>query len=134
MTMAGLPLVEQLPPPNGSAIVLLGGDETLARGLRRAGYQIDRHALDTGPLAQTAEHRSGFVPPVVEWPRPRVAIAAPNARRAKAPVAHRQTIRSRRRASRAPGSVAGEASAHPPGDSDDGTRHQPLPGDCVRDG
>ena len=67
MTMAGLPLVEQLPPPNGSAIVLLGGDETLAGALRRAGYQVDRHALDTGPLALPPEQRCGstFVPPVV---------------------------------------------------------------------
>src|SRR5918998_3067379 len=55
MTMAGLPLVEQLPPANGSAIVLLGGDETLAEALRRAGYRVDRHALDTGPLVQPRE-------------------------------------------------------------------------------
>ena len=72
MTMAGLPLLEQLPPPNGSAIVLLGGDETLAGALRRAGYRVDRHALDTGPLVPPPEQRctSTFVPPVVTWPQP----------------------------------------------------------------
>jgi SAM-dependent methyltransferase len=72
MTMAGLPLLEQLPPPNGSAIVLLGGDETLAEALRRTGYQVDRHALDTGPLVPPPEQRctSTFVPPVVIWPHP----------------------------------------------------------------
>ena len=72
MVMAGLPLVEHLPPPDGSAIVLLGGDETLARSLHRAGYQIDRHALDTRPLAPIPEQRrtATFVPPVVAWPHP----------------------------------------------------------------
>ncbi len=72
MTMAGLPLVEHLPPPNGSAILLLGGDDTLARALCRAGYRVDRHALDTSPLVQLPEQRctSTFVPPVVAWPQP----------------------------------------------------------------
>jgi SAM-dependent methyltransferase len=72
MTMAGLPLVEHLPPSNGSALVLLGGDDTLARALRRAGYRVDRHALDTGPLVPLPEQRctSTFVPPVVVWPQP----------------------------------------------------------------
>jgi SAM-dependent methyltransferase len=72
MTMAGLPLVEHLPAPDGSAIVLLGGEDTLARALRRAGYRVDRHALDTGPLAPLSEQRctSTFVPPVVTWPYP----------------------------------------------------------------
>ena len=72
MTMAGLPLVEHLPAPDGSAIVLLGGDDTLARGLRHAGYRVDRHALDTGPLVVPPQQRcaSRFVPPVVAWPYP----------------------------------------------------------------
>ena len=75
MVMAGLPLVEHLPAPGGSAIVLLGGDDTLARSLRRTGYQVDRHALDTGPLASLPEQRraSTFVPPVVAWPHPDVS-------------------------------------------------------------
>ena len=70
MSMAGLPLVEHLPPPNRSAVVLLGGDDTLAGVLRRAGYRVDRHALDTGPLVPLPEQRrsSTFVPPVVTWP------------------------------------------------------------------
>jgi SAM-dependent methyltransferase len=78
MMLAGLPLVEQLPPPNGSAVVLLGGDETVAEALRRAGYQVDRHALDTGPLVLPPEHRcaSSFVPPVVTWPQPDAAYDA----------------------------------------------------------
>jgi SAM-dependent methyltransferase len=72
MTMAGLPLVEHLPPPNGSAVLLLGGDDNLARVLRRAGYRIERHALDTGPLVPLRGQRcaSTFVPPVVAWPHP----------------------------------------------------------------
>ncbi len=70
MTIAGIPLVELLPPPNGAKLLLLGGDDHVARELGQAGYRVDRHALDTGPLVQTAEHRAGFVPPVVEWPRP----------------------------------------------------------------
>ena len=72
MTMAGLPLVEHLPPPNRSAVLLLGGDDNLARVLRRAGYRIERHALDTGPLVPLRGQRcaSTFVPPVVAWPHP----------------------------------------------------------------
>jgi SAM-dependent methyltransferase len=72
MTIAGLPLVEHLPPPNGSAVVLLGGDDILERALRRAGYQVDRHALDTGPLVPLPEQRCAdtFAPPVVAWPHP----------------------------------------------------------------
>jgi SAM-dependent methyltransferase len=71
MTMAGLPLLEELPPANGSAVVLLGGDEILARALRRAGYRVDRHALDTGPLVVPPAQRctSPFAPPVVGWPQ-----------------------------------------------------------------
>lgn len=71
MSIAGLPLVEYL-PPEGSAIVLLGGDDTLMRALRRAGYRVDQHALDTGPLAPLPEQRctATFVPPVVAWPQP----------------------------------------------------------------
>jgi SAM-dependent methyltransferase len=78
MTLAGLPLVEQLPPPNGSAIVLLGGDVTVAEALRRAGYRVDQHALDTGPLVLPPEDRcaSTFVPPVVTWPQPDAAYDA----------------------------------------------------------
>jgi SAM-dependent methyltransferase len=73
MTIAGLPLVEHLPARCGPAIVLLGGDDSLARALRCAGYQVDRHALDTGPLVPLPEQRSAsstFVPPVVAWPHP----------------------------------------------------------------
>ena len=70
MTIAGIPLVERLPPPKGAKLLLLGGDDYVARELQKAGYQVDRHALDTGPLAQVAEYRSSFVPPVVNWPYP----------------------------------------------------------------
>ena len=71
MSMAGLPLVEHLPPPDGSAVLLLG-DDTVADALRRAGYRVDRHALDTGPLVLPSEQQctSTFVPPVVAWPHP----------------------------------------------------------------
>ena len=68
MMIAGIPFVELLPPPKGAKLLLLGGDDHVARGLQKAGYRIDRHALDTGPLAQVAEYRSSFVPPVVNWP------------------------------------------------------------------
>jgi SAM-dependent methyltransferase len=72
MAMTGLPLVEHLPAPGESALVLLGGDDTLAQTLHSAGYQVDRHALDTGPLAPVPEQRrtATFVPPVVAWPHP----------------------------------------------------------------
>jgi SAM-dependent methyltransferase len=70
MTIAGIPFVELLPPPEGAKLLLLGGDDHVARELQQAGYRVDRHALDTGPLAQVAEYRSGFVPPVVSWPYP----------------------------------------------------------------
>ena len=76
MTIAGISLVEHLPPPTGAEILLLGGDDHVARALQRARYRVDRHALDTGPLAQTIEHRAGFVPPVVEWPRPDASFDA----------------------------------------------------------
>ena len=78
MVMAGLPLAEHLPPPDGSAIVLLGGNEALAESLRRAGYQIDRHALDTRSLAPIPEQRRAgtFAPPVVAWPHPAAAYDA----------------------------------------------------------
>jgi SAM-dependent methyltransferase len=71
MSTAGLPLIEHLPPPDGSAILLLG-DDTVARALRRTGYRVDRHALDTGSLVPLPEQRcaSTFVPPVVAWPQP----------------------------------------------------------------
>lgn len=68
MTIPGLPLSEHLPRPAGAAIALLGGDEILDAALRRAGYQVACHALDTGPLAQVAG--VPFTPPVVAWPYP----------------------------------------------------------------
>jgi SAM-dependent methyltransferase len=70
MTIAGIPFVELLPPPEGAKLLLLGGDDHVTRELQQAGYRVDRHALDTGPLAQVAEYRSSFVPPVVNWPYP----------------------------------------------------------------
>jgi SAM-dependent methyltransferase len=68
MTIPGLPLAESLPPPAGAVVVLLGGDKVLAAALRRAGYNVHHHALDTGPLAQVAG--VPFTPPVVDWPFP----------------------------------------------------------------
>jgi SAM-dependent methyltransferase len=69
MAIAGIPLTEHLPRPTGETdLLLLGGDDVLAGALRRAGYRIDRHALDTGPLAQLPG--VPFTPPVVAWPVP----------------------------------------------------------------
>jgi SAM-dependent methyltransferase len=69
MAIAGVPLTGFLPPPTGNpSLLLLGGDETVAAAFRRVGYQVDRHALDTGPLAQLAG--VSFTPPVVAWPFP----------------------------------------------------------------
>jgi SAM-dependent methyltransferase len=61
----GLPLSEHLPPP-AAAVLLLGGDAALAASLARAGYRVDKHALDTGPVAE----RTGvpFRSPVIAWP------------------------------------------------------------------
>ncbi len=69
MAIAGVPLTGFLPPPTGNtSLLLLGGDEGVAAAFRRAGYRVDRHALDTGPLAQLAG--VPFTPPVVAWPFP----------------------------------------------------------------
>ena len=54
--------------------MLLGGDETMAEELRRAGFTVTRHALDMGPLAQLAG--IPFTPPVVEWPFPDASFDA----------------------------------------------------------
>lgn len=48
----------------GGDLLLLGGDDRLARDLARAGFRVQRHALDTGPLAQLAG--VPFTPPVVQ--------------------------------------------------------------------
>jgi SAM-dependent methyltransferase len=74
MTIPGLPLAEHFPRPAGAAVLLLGGDYALAAALRRAGYDLRRHALDTGPLAQVAG--VPFTPPVVDWPFPDAAFDA----------------------------------------------------------
>jgi SAM-dependent methyltransferase len=67
MAIAGVPLTEFLPPPTGApSLLLLGGDDITAAAFRRVGYRVDRHALDTGPLAQLAG--VPFTPPVVTWP------------------------------------------------------------------
>lgn len=75
MAIAGVSLTEYLPPPGGgTALLLLGGDAAVAAALRRAGYRVDRHALDTGPLAQLAG--IPFTPPTVVWPFPEAAYGA----------------------------------------------------------
>jgi SAM-dependent methyltransferase len=75
MAIAGVPLTEFLSPPAGSSsLLLLGGDDSVAAAFRRAGYRVDRHALDTGPLAQLAG--VPFTPPVVAWPFPGAAYDA----------------------------------------------------------
>jgi len=71
MTLPGLPLSEQLPSRQGARGLLLGGDDAMAAALRRDGFRVDRHALDTGPLAALAG--VPFTPPVVEWPFPDAA-------------------------------------------------------------
>jgi SAM-dependent methyltransferase len=65
MKVLGLPLSENLPPP-AAAVLLLGGDAAMAATLARAGYRVDQHALDKGPVAE----RPGipFQPPVIAWP------------------------------------------------------------------
>lgn len=77
MTIAGIPLTAHLPRPiagGRTALLLLGGDEVLADRLRRAGYGVRRHALDTGPVAQLAG--VPFTPPVVIWPFPDASFDA----------------------------------------------------------
>jgi SAM-dependent methyltransferase len=68
MIIPGLPSSEHLPQSAGTVALLLGGDEVQARALREAGFRVDRHALDTGPLAALAG--VPFTPPVVAWPFP----------------------------------------------------------------
>jgi SAM-dependent methyltransferase len=75
MAIAGVPLTEFLPPPTGAtSLLLLGGDEVTAAAFRSVGYRVERHALDTGPLAQIAG--VPFTPPVVAWPFPDAAYDA----------------------------------------------------------
>ena len=75
MAIAGIPLTGFLPPPPAAApLLLLGGDDAVAAALAHAGYRVDRHALDTGPLAQLPN--VPFTPPVVAWPFPGAAFAA----------------------------------------------------------
>ena len=72
ISVSGLPLADRLPP--GGVVLLLGGDDTMAEELRRAGFTLTRHALDMGPLAQLAG--IPFTPPVVEWPFPEASFDA----------------------------------------------------------
>ena len=75
MAIAGIPLTEVLPPPeDGAPLLLLGGDDVVASAFARRGYRVERHALDTGPLAQLAG--VPFSPPAVAWPFPDAAFAA----------------------------------------------------------
>jgi SAM-dependent methyltransferase len=75
MSIPGIPLSEHLPAPSDhTAVVLVGGDDVIAAELGRAGYRVERHHLDTGPLAQLAG--LPFTPPVVAWPFPDEAFAA----------------------------------------------------------
>ena len=72
LSVPGLPLAEQL--PRGGAVLLLGGDDAMARDLQRVSFVVTRHALDMGPLAQLAG--IPFTPPVVEWPFPDASFDA----------------------------------------------------------
>ncbi|MBA2597243.1 MAG: hypothetical protein H0V00_11540 [Chloroflexia bacterium] len=77
MTIAGIPLTRFMPRPTGgreTPLLLLGGDGVVAYRLRRAGFAVSRHALDTGPLAQLAG--IPFTPPVVVWPFPGASLDA----------------------------------------------------------
>jgi SAM-dependent methyltransferase len=67
MTLRVLPLSEHLPSPDGgAAVLLLGGDDESAAALARAGYRVDRHALDKSPVA--ARRGVPFHPPIIAWP------------------------------------------------------------------
>jgi SAM-dependent methyltransferase len=75
MAIAGIPLTEYFPSPGvGTTLLLLGGDDVVSAALSGAGYRVDRHALDTGPLAQL--RGIPFTPPVVAWPFPDAAYDA----------------------------------------------------------
>jgi SAM-dependent methyltransferase len=47
-------------------VLVFGGDAVVRDALRGAGYLVDEHALDTGPLVQLPG--IPFTPPVVRWP------------------------------------------------------------------
>lgn len=75
MAIAEIPLTDLLPPPTGDTdLLLVGGDDVVNAAFARAGYRVDRHALDTAPLAQLPN--VPFTPPVVAWPFPDAAFAA----------------------------------------------------------
>jgi SAM-dependent methyltransferase len=67
MTILRLPLSDHLPQPGGETEVLLvGGDARMTATLAHAGYRVELHSLDKGPVAQ----RLGvlFQPPEISWP------------------------------------------------------------------
>jgi SAM-dependent methyltransferase len=69
LAIPGLPLTVDMDPL--TTILLIGGDRQIATTLSRAGVRVDRHALDTGPLAQL--RGVPFAPPVTAWPFPDAA-------------------------------------------------------------
>ena len=69
-------MTEYLPPAHRRRVPPAAGRRRrrCRCALRRAGYRVDRHALDTGPLAQLAG--VPFAPPVVAWPFPAASYDA----------------------------------------------------------
>jgi len=55
-------------------VLAVGTPARLNRAWRRAGWQVDRHALDLGPAADLAGRP--FTPPVKAWPHPDAAYDA----------------------------------------------------------
>ncbi|MDQ3693396.1 MAG: methyltransferase domain-containing protein [Chloroflexota bacterium] len=55
-------------PGCGRRVLAVGTPARLDRAWRRAGWQVDQHALDLGPAADLAGRP--FTPPVRAWPHP----------------------------------------------------------------
>lgn len=66
MNVPGLLPLKDLSPSAGTRALLLGGDDRQVEALAQAGFRVDRHELDMGPLAQVAG--VPLTPPVVVWP------------------------------------------------------------------
>ena len=66
MNIPGLLSLPALLADRDASLLLIGGEDTQAEAFAAAGFQVARHHLDTGPLAENPG--VPFTPPVVTWP------------------------------------------------------------------
>lgn len=66
MNIPGLLSLPVLAGHRGATLLLVGGESSQEAALTASGFQVARHQLDTGPLAENPG--VPFTPPVVTWP------------------------------------------------------------------